>query len=169
MRAARLLFFMQTAQDRLERILWSVLEPVINAKGFQCVDLQLQRSRRAHRLGVIVYRSDGLDAASLESLAREIHFQLPLIGDLPGTDLSDVTLEVSSPGVERVLRAPREYAIFASKAVRVLRGEATEWEAAVIVRSAGETVTLHFDRGEETVPIATIRRAQLTGAERGST
>ena len=159
---------MQTAQDRLERLLWSVLEPVINAEGFQCVDLQLQRNRRAHRLGVIAYRADGMDAASLESLARHIHFQLPLIGDAPGTDLADVTLEVSSPGVERVLRSPREYAIFAGKAVRVLRGEATEWEASVIVSSVGETVTLQFDRGEETVPIATIRRAQLTGAERGS-
>ena len=159
-----------TAQDRLERILWSVLEPVINADGFQCVDLQLQRNRRARRLGVIVYRADGMDAASLESLAREIHFQLPLIGDAPGgTDLADVTLEVSSPGVNRVLRAPHEYAIFTNKAVRVLRAEATEWEAAVIVSSAGETVTLQFDRGEEAVPIATIRRAQLTGAERGST
>lgn len=160
---------MQTAQDSLERLLWSVLEPVINAEGFQCVDLQLQRNRRAHRLGVIVYRADGMDAASLESLAREIHFQLPLIGDAPGTDLGDVTLEVSSPGVERVLRAPREYAIFTSKAVRVLRGEATEWETAVIVSSVGEYVTLQFDHGEEKVPIATIRRARLTGAERGST
>ncbi|MDE0447260.1 MAG: hypothetical protein OXH96_11355 [Spirochaetaceae bacterium] len=158
-----------TAQDRLERLLWSVLEPVINADGFECVDLQLQRNRRARRLGVIVYRADGVDAASLESLAREIHFQLPLIGDAPGTGLADVTLEVSSPGVDRVLRAPREYAIFTSRAVRVLRAQATEWEAAVIVSSVGETVTLRFDHGEETVPIASIRRAQLTGAERGST
>ena len=159
---------MHTAQDSLEQHLWSVLEPVINAEGFQCVDLQLQRNRRARRLAVIVYRAGGMDAASLETLAREVQFQLPLIGDVPGNAIDDVTLEVSSPGVERVLRLPREYAIFADKAVRVLRGDATEWEPAVIVSSAGESVTLRFDRGEETVPIATIRRAQLTGAERGS-
>ena len=159
---------MHTAQDSLEQQLWSVLEPVINAEGFQCVDLQLQRSRRARRLAVIVYRAEGMDAASLETLAREVQFQLPLIGDVPGNAIDDVTLEVSSPGVARVLRSPREYAIFADKAVRVLRGDATEWEPAVIVSSAGETVTLRFERGEETVPIATIRRAQLTGAERGS-
>ena len=160
---------MQTVQDSLERHLWSVLEPVINAEGFQCVDLQLQRNRRARRLAVIVYHADGVDAASLETLAREVQFQLPLVGEGPGSALDDVTLEVSSPGVERVLRSPREYAIFAHKAVRVLRGDATEWEPAVIVSSAGAAVTLRFDRGEETVPIATIRRAQLTGAERGST
>ncbi len=159
---------MNTAQDILEQHLWSVLEPVINAEGFQCVDLQLQRNRRARRLAVIVYRAGGMDVASLEALAREVQFQLPLIGDVPGNAIDDVTLEVSSPGVERVLRWPREYAIFADKAVRVLRGDATEWEPAVIVSSAGESVTLRFDRGEETVPIATIRRAQLTGAERGS-
>ncbi len=160
---------MQTAQDISEQLLWSVLEPIIVGEGFQCVDLQLQRNRRSRRLGVIVYRAGGLDSASLETLAREIQFHLPLIGDAPDGSLEDVTLEVSSPGVERVLRAPREFAIFTSKAVRVLRGEATEWESAVILSAAGESVTLQFDRGEETVPIATIRRAQLTGAERGST
>ena len=160
---------MQTAQDILERHLWSELEPVISAEGFQCVDLQLQRNRRARRLCVVVYRADGMDAASLETLAREVQFRLPLIGAAPGIALDDVTLEVSSPGVERVLRSPREYGIFADKAVRVLRGDATEWESAVIVAAAGESVTLRFDRGEETVPMATIRRAQLTGAERGST
>ena len=152
----------------LEQLLWSALEPVINAGGFQCVDLQLQRSRRARRLGVIVYRATGMDAASLETLARQIQFQLPLIGGTPGAGLDDVTLEVSSPGVERILRSPREYAIFTSKAVRVLRGESTDWESAVIAAAAADTVTLRFDRGEEKVPIATIRRAQLTGAERGS-
>lgn len=161
---------MHTAQDNIEQLLWSVLEPVIRAGGFQCVDLQLQRNRRARRLGVIVHRADGVDAASLETLAREIQFQLPLVGESPaGVGLEHATLEVSSPGVERILRAPREYAIFTGKAVRVLRGEATEWESALIVSSTGEAVTLRFDRGEETVPIAAIRRAQLTGAERRNT
>ena len=161
---------MHIAQESVEQLLWSVLEPVVSAAGFQCVDLQLQRNRRARRLGVIVHRADGVDAASLEALARQIQFQLPLVAaDPAGAGLDDATLEVSSPGVERVLRAPHEYAIFAGKAIRLLRGEATEWEPAVIVSSTGETVTLRFDRGEETVPIAAIRRAQLTGAERRST
>lgn len=158
-----------TAQDNFEQLLWSVLEPVISTEGFQCVDLHLQRNRRARRLGVIVYRADGVDAASLETLAREIQFQLPLVGAGADNWLADATLEVSSPGVERVLRRPREYAIFTSKAVRILRAEATEWESAVIVSSADDKVTLRFGHGEESVPIATIRRAQLTGAERGST
>ena len=158
-----------TTQDSLEQLLWSVLGPVISAEGFECVDLHLQRNRRSRRLGVIVYRADGVDAASLETLAREIQFQLPLVGAGADNWLEDATLEVSSPGVERVLRRPREYAIFTSKAVRILRREATEWESAVIVSSADHNVTLRFDHGEETVPIATIRRAQLTGAERGST
>lgn len=155
-------------QDDFEQLLRSVLEPVIGAEGFQLVDLHLQRNRRSRRLGVIVYRPDGVDAASLETLAREIQFQLPLVGTAADNWLEDATLEVSSPGVERILRAPREYAIFTGKAVRILRGEASEWESAVIVSSAGDSVTLRFDHGEETVPTATIRRAQLTGAERGS-
>jgi len=157
---------MQTARDTTERYLETALEPVIQAEGFQCVELQLQRSRRARLLRVIVYRESGMDASALERLTRAIQFHLPFLADPGGSALSDLSLEVSSPGIRRVLRRPREYAIFAGKAVRVLRGAATDWEHAVIERAAGDSVTLRIAGSTTTMPIAELRRAQLTGAER---
>ena len=155
------------ARDITDQHLRKALEPVIHAEGFRCIELQLQRSRRARCLRVIVYREAGMDARSLERLTRGIQFNLPLIVDPAGADLSDLALEVSSPGIERVLRQPHEYAIFAGKAVRVLRDDSTTWEHAVIEHAAGDSVTLRFDGTTTTMSIANIRRAQLTGAERG--
>ena len=166
----RLLFCsMQTTRNTFDQQLRAVLEPVIAAAGFQCVELQLQRSRRARRLAVIVYRADGMSAAALERLTRQIQFHLPLIGDSIDADVQDLTLEVSSPGIERALRLPHEYAIFVGKAVRILRTGSAAWEPAVIAGATGGTVTLQLADREETIPVETIRRAQLTGAERGST
>lgn len=159
---------MQTARDIFDRHLWAVLEPVVAAAGFRCVELQFQRSRRARRLAIVVYRADGMDAAALARLTREIQFQLPLIGDAAGVDLEDLTLEVSSPGIERILRSPREYAIFTGKAVRILRVGSAVWEPAVIANATEDTVTLQLADRKETIPVETIRRAQLTGVERGS-
>ena len=158
---------MQAARDITDQHLGRALEPIIEAEGFQCVELQLQRTRRARRLRVIVYRESGMDAYSLERLTRGIRFHLPLLGDPGGADLSDLSLEVSSPGIERALRQPHEYAIFVGKAVRVLRGTSTTWEHAVIEHATGATVTLRFAGTTTTMPIANIRRAQLTGAETG--
>ena len=84
--------------DITDQHLRKALEPLIQAEGFQCVDVQLQRTRRARRLRVIVYRESGMDTYSLERLTRGIQFNLPLIVDPGGADLSDLSLEVSSPG-----------------------------------------------------------------------
>ena len=158
---------MQAARDTTDQHLRKALEPLIEAEGFQCVEVQLQRSRRARRLRVIVYRESSMDAYSLERLTRGIQFHLPLLADPDGGTLNDLSLEVSSPGIERALRQPHEYAIFVGKAVRVLRGNSTIWEHAVIEHAAGENVTLRFAAATNTIPIADIRRAQLTGADTG--
>ena len=158
---------MQAARDITDQHLRKALEPLIQAEGFQCVDVQLQRTRRARRLRVIVYRESGMDTYSLERLTRGIQFNLPLIVDPGGADLSGLSLEVSSPGIERALGQPHEYAIFVGKAVRVLRDDSTIWEHAVIEHAAGDAVTLRFAGTTTTMPIANIRRAQLTGAGTG--
>ena len=158
---------MQAARDTTDQHLRKALEPLVEAEGFQCIEVQLQRSRRARRLRVIVYRESGMDAYALERLTRGIQFQLPLIVDPEGGALNDLSLEVSSPGIERTLRQPHEYAIFVGKAVRVLRDNSTAWEHAVIEHAAGDSVTLRFDATTTTMPIANIRRAQLTGADTG--
>lgn len=158
---------MQAARDTTDQHLRTALEPLIEAEGFQCVEVQLHRSRRARSLRVIVYRESGMDAYSLERLTRGIQFHLPLLADPAGGTLNDLSLEVSSPGIERALRQPHEYAIFVGKAVRVLRDNATNWEHAVIEHAAGDNVTLRFAAATTTIPIANIRRAQLTGADTG--
>jgi ribosome maturation factor RimP len=158
---------MQVARDITDHHLRVALEPLIRAEGFRCVELQFQLSRHTRLLRVIVYRESGMDAAALERLTRGIQFNLAFIEDPGGADLSNLSLEVSSPGIERTLRASHEYAIFAGKAVRVLRDDSPTWEHAVIEHAAGDTVTLRFGGEETTIPMATIRRAQLTGAERG--
>ena len=160
-------FSMQAARDTTDQHLRKALQPLIEAEGFQCVEVQLQRSRRARSLRIIVYRESGMDAYALERLTHGIRFQLPLLADADGGALNDLSLEVSSPGIERALRQPHEYAIFAGKAVRVLRDDSTTWEHAVIEHAAGDDVTLRFTAATTTMPIANIRRAQLTGADTG--
>lgn len=158
---------MQAARDTTDQYLRKALEPLIEAEGFRCVEVQLHRSRRARSLRVIVYRESGMDAYSLERLTRGIQFHLPLLADPEGGALNDLSLEASSPGIERALRQPHEYAIFAGKAVRLLRDNSSTWEHAVIEHAAGGNVTLRFPATTTTIPIANIRRAQLTGADTG--
>ncbi len=84
---------------------------------------------------------------------------LPRLETIDG--MAEVSLEVSSPGIERTLRSPSEYAIFCGRGVRVLAGTETEWQGGIIDSVEGETLWLRTGRQRKGFAIAEIRRARL--------
>jgi ribosome maturation factor RimP len=80
-----------------------LVEPLVIAAGLELWDVEV--NPRAVR--VLVDRPGGIDLDSLTSLARDVSAALDGHEDLsPGAQYQ---LEVSSPGVERVLRTPSHF------------------------------------------------------------
>ena len=153
---------MQLSRDITDHQLREALEYLVITEGFDCIEAQIQRSRNTRLLRVVVYRRQSMDAAALEKLTRGIQFNLPVVTDSDGKDLEDFSLEVSSPGINRILRSSREYTIFVGKFVRLLRSNSAKWEEAMICQATDSAVTLRFSGKVETVSFDSIRRAQLT-------
>lgn len=75
-----------------------------------------------------------------------------------------MTLEVSSPGIERSIRSPAEYGIFAGRGVRLLAGTETEWQCGIIDRVEGDTLWLRKGRERRGFALSGIRKARLDHA-----
>jgi ribosome maturation factor RimP len=120
------------------------------------VELALGRRKGVTRVSVVIYRQKGV---GIDDCAEVSGMLLPLLETLEG--MSDVSLEVSSPGIERVLRGPTEYSIFAGRGVRVLVGEETEWRCGIIDRVEGETLWLRTGRERKGFALGDIRKARL--------
>jgi ribosome maturation factor RimP len=141
------------------RVLQEV-EPLVNAMGFDVVELGLRRRRGQTQVYVTVYRPAGVSIDDCAAVSRNIHPRLELI-----EELGDIALEVSSPGLNRTLKGPREYAIFRGRRVRVLLDDDPQWRNGRILEASGETVTLEMDGEARAVRVGEIRRARLEEAE----
>lgn len=88
--------------DVTER-LWELIEPYVTAEGIELDDVEVLGGDAVRRVRIVV---DGdVDVDRLADLSRGISRILDAEDPFPGS----YTLEVTSPGLERVLRRPAHY------------------------------------------------------------
>lgn len=90
-----------------------LLEPVINAAGF---DLESVRVGRAGRRGLLRVVVDGEHGVTLDDIAQVSRAVEATVDDVMGAGA--YTLEVSSPGVDRPLTEPRHWRRATGRLVR---------------------------------------------------
>lgn len=106
--------------------IWERVEPWLAAEHLELDDLEVKGSGPGRVVRVLVDSEGGIDIDRLAEVSEGVS---RLLDDLPGFD-SSYQLEVSSPGLERVLRRPRHFE-----------------------KSVGREVSIKAKRGEETVVI----------------
>ena len=101
----------------LETRLQELLEPLVRSEGLILVELQLRRENQGQVLRMYVDRPQGgitLDECAL--ISRQSSDLLDVDDLIPGR----YRLEVSSPGLTRRLRRPREYELFAGRLAKLV-------------------------------------------------
>jgi ribosome maturation factor RimP len=141
---------------RLDDEIRQAVEPVLAGMGFSLVELSVGRLKGTTRVNIVLYRKDGI---GIDECAEASRLLFPRLETLEG--LADVSLEVSSPGMERHIKSPSEYAIFQGRGVKVLADGATEWEGGIIDAVEGGTLWLRRGRQRKGYALAGIRRARL--------
>jgi len=76
-------------------------------------------------------------------------------------ELENLRFQVSSPGLDRVLKSEREYAIFAGRGVRVMLHGQKEWIRGKIEGVQEGVLSLDEDGKMKKIKIADIRKAKL--------
>ena len=142
--------------DRFHQGVQDAVEPVLRGMGFSLVEMNVGRRKGSTFVSVVIYRQEGV---GVDDCAQVSEMLLPRLETMEG--MTDVSLEVSSPGIERALRSPAEYRIFQGKGVRVLAGAETEWQAGLIDAVEGDTLWLRRGRERKGFAIPEIRRARL--------
>ncbi len=83
----------------------ALVRPVIEGEGLELVDVTLGRESGRRILRVTVDRDGGVDLETLSKLSGKVSRRLDLEGFEPGP----YALEVTTPGIERPLRRPRDF------------------------------------------------------------
>ena len=99
----------------LRERLTALIEPLLTRLGYELVELEYGSGRGHGQLRVFIDSAAGVGVDDCERVSREIAALLDVEDPIPGA----YTLEVSSPGFDRVLRTPAHFGRFVGSRVFV--------------------------------------------------
>ena len=133
----------------------SIALPVVAAAGMDLEDVLVERVGRREKVTVIVDADGGVDLDAIADVSSALSAALDEQPD--ATSLSYV-LEVTSPGVDRPLTAPRHWRRNMDRlvAVELIDGQSFTGR---VCEADEESVTVDVSGEMRTVPFASVRRA----------
>lgn len=146
------------------------IERIVEGLGYELVEMEAVGSRARPILRVYLDRPDsvpGTPAVTVEDCTAVSRALEPMLDARP--DVAErYMLEVSSPGVERPLVRPRDFARFAGQEVSVrgkatLAGKARRLQGELLgLTAGGDGVKMRLPGGEEVeFPLAEVEKANL--------
>ena len=139
------------------RALEDILEPTLRGMGFELVDLQ--RSNGGRLLRIFIDKPGGITIDDCASTSRH----LSRVFAVEGVEYD--RLEISSPGLDRPLRKPADFARFAGSRgdVRMQNPDATGRRRFVgtLQRVDGSLATLEVDGHRVELDLGAMERARL--------
>jgi len=118
-----------------------IAERVGGCEGIEIVDVELLGAGNQRVLRIFIERPEGVSHADCALISQQVGTILDVEDVIPG---GRYTLEVSSPGLERKLRKPRDFERFLGRKARVLLREPVEsqrhWEGTLAGFSGGVVI-----------------------------
>jgi ribosome maturation factor RimP len=143
--------------SRLEEL----IQPLVESQGADLVELQYGRPKRGRGiLRLFVDRHGGISIEDLARISRMVGGLLEVHDVIPGS----YTLEVSSPGLTRALKTPKDYQRFAGRLARVTTRavwEGRQVHCGIIEGLKDDQVCLKEGESVVCIPLSEIARARL--------
>jgi ribosome maturation factor RimP len=137
----------------------ALVGPVVESAGLDLWEVTLRRERGRRILRVAVDREGGVDLDTISEVSERISRRLDLEG-FPG---GPYDLEVTSPGLERLLHSPRQFRRSLGERVKIKTRELREGRRVhegALVSADGEAIVLATGGGELRVPYADLASAK---------
>ncbi len=144
-----------------ERLI-ALIEPLVGRLGYELVELEHAPGRGSAVVRLFIDIPAGVGLTDCERVSREVSALLDVEDPIP----TAYTLEVSSPGLDRVLRTPAHFARFVGSRVFVEltapRAGRRRYTGALVSADEGG-IALEVDGQRVPVSFAEIGKARLTG------
>jgi ribosome maturation factor RimP len=138
------------------------IEALLGEAGLELVEFALSRKGSAVNARAVVYSPSGTGTKECSIAHRLIYPRLQTV-----FGIEDPWLEVSSPGIDRMIKSPREYRVFGGKGLKVLPVNETEWIRGRILSVTEKALSLETDTGTEVFDLSAIAKARLDSTQEG--
>ena len=143
-------------------IVWAVADDIAPRLGVEIVDVEKVSSGRCPVIRLFIDKPEGVSLSDCERMSRELESRLDLV-EPEGFPFS---FEVSSPGLNRILRKPGDYFRFIGHQIRLLLNRPVEDNrrrfVGLLCHFADDEITIQADDGQKRIfSLRNIVRANL--------
>ena len=138
----------------------ALFEPVLKEAGYELVEVEFVPGAGGGTLRIYIDGPEGIDVDDCAAASHLMSELLDVDDPFPGA----YSLEVSSPGLDRVLRTPEHFARFVDNRVKVelrVARDGRKRYTGVLRRADGESIELEVDNFSVSIRLAEIGRARL--------
>jgi ribosome maturation factor RimP len=138
----------------------AMFEPVLAEAGYELIEVEFVTSQGGATLRVYIDGPEGIDVDDCGAASHLLSDLLDVEDPIPGA----YSLEVSSPGLDRILRKPEHFARFVDNRVKVelaVPREGRKRYTGMLRRVNGESIELDVDNFSVSIRLAEISRARL--------
>ena len=138
----------------------ALLEPVLMEAGYELVEVEFVAGRGGGTLRVYIDAPQGIDVDDCAAASHQISELLDVADPFPEA----YSLEVSSPGLDRILRKAEHFARFVDNRVKVelaVPREGRKRYTGMLRRADGESIELEVDNFSVSIKLAEVARARL--------
>lgn len=139
-----------------------LIEPLLERLGYELVELEYSAGRAHAVLRLFIDKAEGVGVGDCERVSREVSALLDVEDPVP----SAYTLEVSSPGFDRVLRTQAHFERFAGARVFVelhVPRSGRRRYTGTLLSVAATGIVVEVDKERVDIPFAEISKARLAG------
>lgn len=137
-----------------------LLEPAVQALGFELVDTEFSGSGRQAVLRIYIDTPEGVTVDDCATVSRQVSAILDVEDPIPGQYM----LEVSSPGLDRPMVKREDFQRYAGEIVKIRMSTAVLGRRNFTGRLAGiegDTVMVEMDKESFDLPFGDIEKARL--------
>ena len=153
---------------------YDLLEPLVRGMGMDLIELTVSRIKPSEK-GKKNHRAAGDTKAASRAQIRLVVYKRGIIGIndcsrihhaiLPRLELAlpntELFVEVSSPGISRLIKDGSEFAYYIGSGVRCYRIEASDWVRGILTSATAEGIQLKTLEGMLELPFSSIGKAKL--------
>jgi ribosome maturation factor RimP len=134
----------------------AALEPVAQGLNFSIIETAVSHHKGSVQIRVVLYNGKDI---SLDNCAAFHHAALPRLElAFPGQDLY---IEVSSPGIDRLIKDGAEFRHFQGRRIRCYRTDLSAWFSGLLVSSDENGIILEQDGQRCPLAYPVIAKARL--------
>ncbi|KGM44390.1 hypothetical protein JY97_01110 [Alkalispirochaeta odontotermitis] len=123
--------------------------------AFVLVEMSIEHHKRGEKINLVLHKNEGINLDDLVQAQKVLRPRLEI-----EFNRENLIVEITSPGLTRAIKHPREYKIFRGKQMKLLHEG--RWIHGMLKEANNLSVMIATETGELAIPIKQIKKAKLS-------